>query len=158
LALVSGPLWAREPAFFAALGLEGNANTREGAAFGGGLLFGCDFNRLMAAGVKAAFSTNLDTISTLEPLAFFRMYLPLGSGAPFAQAEAGMSVFLENGNAFPAFNGGLALGWRFLLGQYWYVEPSIRSGYPYVWGGGISAGLRFAAGKKQTAERSGGEQ
>jgi hypothetical protein len=139
------PLFAeQETAFFAGLGPEVNMNTREGSAMGGSLVAGYQFNRSMAAGVKTTFSSNMNALSTMEGAGFFRMYMPLGWSAPFVQGEIGASVFVENSESFPAFSGGFAAGWRFNLGKNWYIEPTIRGGYPYIWGGGILAGLRFA--------------
>jgi hypothetical protein len=141
---------AQENAFFCGLGLEVNMNTRldTGAALGGSFTAGYDINRFFGAGAVIVYSHNMDTLGSLEPAAFFRWYLPLEFSGPFVQAEAGLSVFFENGEAMPAFNGGLAAGWRFRPGQYWYIEPSFRGGYPFLWGCGISAGLYFAHNKE----------
>jgi outer membrane protein OmpA-like peptidoglycan-associated protein len=62
--------------------------------------------------------------------------------------EAGSAVYLERGyqenpEVFPAFSGGLSAGWRFNLGGNWYVEPAARVGYPYIWGFGVTAGIKF---------------
>ena len=118
--------------WFFGLGAEANAHTREAVAAGGGLSFGLDINRNFALGLKAAISYNFDTLAAIEPLAFFRYYPPLGIGGPFMQAEAGTVVYFEHGLAYPAFSGGLALGWRFALGQNIYIEPLFRGGYPFA--------------------------
>ena len=135
-----GGLYAIEGGFIG-LGPEINGNTREGAAIGGGLTFGIDLNSRFALGLKTSFSHNLNTVGTLEPLAFFRYKLPLGG--LFLQAETGAAVYFEHGEAYPAFSGGLAAGWRFNLGKNWYLEPALRGGYPFIWGLGITAGYRF---------------
>jgi hypothetical protein len=109
------PLYPLE-GWFAGLGAEANAHTREAAAAGGGLSFGLDISRNFALGLKAAISYNFDTVAAVEPMAFFRYYPPLGISGPFIQAEAGAVVYFEYGLAYPAFSGGLALGWRFVLG------------------------------------------
>jgi hypothetical protein len=129
---------------FAGLGFEGNSNTREGSAFGGSLSIGVDLDHQFSLGLKAVFSSNMDTVTTLEPAAFFRYYLPLKISGLFAQAELGTAIFFEDGESYPAFLGGLAFGWRLNMGKNWYIEPTIRGGYPFVWGVGILAGLRFA--------------
>jgi hypothetical protein len=133
--------------WFVGLGAEANAHTREAAAMGGGLSFGLDINRNFASGLKAAFSHNFDTVAAFEPLAFFRYYLPLGIAGPFAQAEAGAAVYFEHGLAYPAFSGGLALGWRFALGRRFYIEPLFRGGYPFAWGAGLTAGIITRKGR-----------
>ncbi|MDR0455897.1 MAG: hypothetical protein LBH20_04335 [Treponema sp.] len=142
LLFVAGGLFA-QTGMFAGLGVETNANTREGAALGGGLSFAVDLNRQFSLGLKAAISANLDTIMTLEPAALVRYYIPFKLSGFFAQAELGAAIFFEDGESYPAFLGGLALGWRFNAGKNWYLEPSVRGGYPFVWGIGLQAGLRF---------------
>jgi len=61
---------------FTGLGIEANVHTREGIAAGSGLAFGFDLNRGFALGCKAAISYNFDTVAAIEPLVFFRYYLP----------------------------------------------------------------------------------
>ena len=146
LLLFAGNLYAQS-GLFAGLGIEANANTREGAALGGGLTLGFDINENFAAGAKVTFSSNIDTVSTLEPAAFFRYYLsqilPLPLGNLFAQAEIGVSLFFEDDASYPSFYGGLAAGWRFNVWNGIYLEPLIRFGYPCIWGIGLSFGYRF---------------
>ena len=143
LLLSAGNLYA-QAGFFAGLGIEGNANTREGAALGGGLTLGLDINDIFAAGAKVSFSSNMDTVTTLEPVAFFRYYfLPLPLGILFLQAELGVSLFFEDGETYPAFDAGLAVGWRFLVWEGIYLEPMFRGGYPFAWGIGLSVGYQF---------------
>jgi hypothetical protein len=128
---------------FAGLGVEGNANTREGAAFGGSLSGGVDLDDQFSLGLRITLSSNIDTVTTMEPAAFFRYYLPFNFSGLFAQAELGMSLFFEDGESYPAFLGGLAFGWRYNVNKNWYIEPSVRAGYPFLWGVGILAGLSF---------------
>jgi hypothetical protein len=35
------------------------------------------------------------------------------------------------------------LGWRFLFGGHFFIEPAVRAGYPYFAVAGLSAGARF---------------
>jgi hypothetical protein len=138
---IAGPPLHSLEGWFAGLGAEANANTREAAAMGGVLSFGLGISRNFALGLKAAFSHNFDTVAAFEPLAFSRYYLPLGIAGPFAQAEAGAAVYFERGLAYPAFSGGLALGWRFVSVRRFYIEPLFRGGYPFAWGAGLTAGI-----------------
>jgi len=128
---------------FAGLGVEGNANTREGAALGGALSGGVDLDHQFSLGLKTAFSSNMDTVTTLETSAFFRYYIPLKIDGLFAQADIGAAFFFEDGKSYPAFLAGLSAGWRFYLNKNWYMEPSIRGGYPFFWGAGLIGGFRF---------------
>jgi hypothetical protein len=128
---------------FAGLGVECNANTREGAAIGGNLSLGVNLDHQFSLGIKTTFSSNIDTVTTLEPAVFFRYYLPFSFSGIFAQAELGASFFSEDNNSYPAFLGGLTFGWSYKVRNEWYIEPSIRFGYPFAWGVGILAGLSF---------------
>ncbi|MDR2701438.1 MAG: hypothetical protein LBB72_03295 [Spirochaetaceae bacterium] len=142
LLFIAGSLSA-QTGIFAGLGVETNANTREGATFGGSLASGLDLNQWFCLGVKIAFSADMGTVNTLELPAFFRYYLPLKLSGLFAQAELGGSFFFYDGETYPAFLGGLAVGWRYDTGKNWYIEPSVRGGYPFVWGVGLQAGTSF---------------
>jgi len=143
LLLFAGNLYA-QTGLFAGLGIEGNANTREGAALAGSLTIGLDINDLFAAGAKITFSSNIDTVTTLEPAAFFRYYfLPLPLGVLFLQAELGASLFFEAKETYPSFYAGLGVGWRFMVWEGLYLEPMFRGGYPFAWGVGLSLGYRF---------------
>jgi len=127
---------------FAGIGAEANGYSREGTAAGAMLSLGADLNQRFAAGVRATFSHNFDTIAAVEPLAFFRYRLPFLAG-PFVQAEAGASVFLEDGDAYTAFSGGICAGWRLAIGSNFYIEPSVRGGFPFAWGAGLTAGYKL---------------
>ena len=146
LLFAAGNLCALE-GFFAGLGVEANGNTRKGAALGGVMTLGLDINDIFAAGAKATFSSNLDTLNTLETAGFFRYYfsrlLPLPLGVLFAQAELGASFFFEEKETYPSFYGGLAAGWRFTVWEGLYLEPTVRVGYPCIWGAGLLIGFRF---------------
>jgi hypothetical protein len=125
---------------------ELNANSREGVATGGGLLFGLEIDNRMTAGIKTSFFTNMDTVNTMEGQALFRYYLSLPVNGVFLQAEAGVSVFFEQDEQFPAFMGGITAGWRIFPGARWYLEPGLRLGYPFIWGVGLGGGVRFETG------------
>ena len=139
--LASG-LYAIEGAFIG-MGAEANANTRSGAAVGGSLVLGLDLTRNFALGLKTSFSHNTDTVGALEPQALVRFQFPVKQTFPYVQAEIGCAVFFEDGGSYPAFLGGLGLGWRFHLGRSFYLEPSVRGGYPFAWGAGLNFGFYF---------------
>jgi len=138
---------------FAGIGPEVNGYSVTGFSLGGDLMLGIDLNDLFSAGLKAGYFDNFDTVNAFETALFFRYYLPWlhlpkSIDGPFAQLEAGSVFFFENdsnGNneVIPSFIGGLSAGWRFNLGERWYVEPAVRVGYPHIWGFGVTAGLRF---------------
>jgi hypothetical protein len=128
--------------FFVGIGAEASGYTREGAAYGGGLSFGIDLNGYNAAGVKAMYGSDFDTVTALEAAAFFRWY-PLAPRGLFAQFELGTGFIFEEGRTAPAFLGALALGWRFELPRNVYIEMSARGGHPFAWGAGLAADIAF---------------
>ncbi|MDR1597076.1 MAG: hypothetical protein LBR99_05155 [Treponema sp.] len=126
------------------LGVDGNMNTRKGAALGGTVSAGYGIIPNLAAGIKIGFSHNFDTIMTLEPEVFARWYfLDSKNISPFVQAGLGTSVFFEDGAVYPAFLGDLSAGLRIPFSRQWYTEAYLRAGYPFIWGAGIIAGYRF---------------
>jgi hypothetical protein len=132
----------REDLFFTALGMA-SLNARSGAAGGGGLAAG--FGDGTALGLKFLFSGSGDPLRVLETALFFRCYLPSfrGHQGLFAQAELGSSIMYGENRRWGDFYGGLAVGWRFLFQDRWYLEPVLQAGYPFIAGGGIGAGFRL---------------
>jgi hypothetical protein len=125
------------------LGVEGNMNTRQGTAIGGTVSADYGIIPNLAAGVKFGFSHNLARIMTLEPEAFARWYVwDIKSLAVFIQAGVGAAVIFEDDAVKPAVLGDAAAGIRIPFGR-WYVESCLRTGYPFIWGAGVSAGYRF---------------
>ena len=122
----------------------------KGPALGGGFMLG------MGDGVSIGFKTlvagslEAQSLMSVELALFLRAY-PLSANVPrgfFAQAEAGAVLHAgDDPLALPAETGrgvfGISAGWRFWLGNHWYIEPYIRGGYPYIIGGGVCAGLRL---------------
>jgi hypothetical protein len=139
---IVGSLYALS-GIFAGFGMEVNAKTRKGAAFGGGLSAGLELNRQFSVGIKTDVSSNMDTITALETAGLFRYYLPFKLNGLFAQAELGSVIFFENRKNYPALLGGMAIGWRYNVIKNWYIEPYVRCGYPFVWGAGFLAGYHF---------------
>jgi hypothetical protein len=98
----------------------------------------------------------MNEFRTVELNFLLRFYLfgmartasPRNSGL-FLQLNGGPVIFARNADdiAMPSktgtLSGGLSLGWRFLLGRFFFIEPSVRGGYPFLAGAGLSAGVRF---------------
>ena len=136
-----------EPAeFFIGIPGEVNLYSRQDMAFGGGLFFGLGGDG-MAMGIRALYCRDMDNFQSLEVTAFVRLYLPdiSGNSGLFAQISLGPVMFWEEDNDEKrgVYCAGLGLGWRFLLGEYWFVEPSLRGGYPFLAGAGVAAGFRM---------------
>ena len=81
----------------------------------------------------------------------FARYYPLAAKAytgPFIQINTGVVFFSRAHIAFPpadviGFSTGIAAGWRFPMGKRWYIEPSVRAGYPYIAGAGVAFAYRM---------------
>jgi len=133
--------------FWICPGFETALYSRFGVAFGGSLALG--YGKGASLGLKAVYFVSPDN-TTLELNFLFRMYLRgahVFSG-PFLQFTGGPTLFADNTMVdFPTTTGsisaGLSFGWRFLFRDRWFVEPAIRAGYPFLAGGGLSAGIRF---------------
>jgi hypothetical protein len=113
--------------------------------FAGGAVLGFDYSfaRFFAAGLTVTVGSNFDGIMVFEPSALFRWYfLGKGHSGLFAQADAGAYLVVEDGVMTPLFDGGLRLGYRLPLKRF-YVEPYGRIGYPFAFGVGAMAGVRF---------------
>ena len=127
------------------LGAEFNMNSREN--FAGGAVLGFNFNlgSSFAVGLVTAASYNFSEIFVLEPSAFFRWYfLSNDHTGFFIQTDAGAYlIFEKDEDIVPLFMGGLRAGYRLPLGELFYVEPFGRVGYPFMFGVGALAGIRF---------------
>lgn len=135
-------------AFFIGPLAEALGYSREGSAFGGGLAVGAGSG--VSIGARLLYLIDTESVNTLELTVFMRFYLlgPEAASGPFVQVTAGTAIFArESIVSVPAQTGvisaGLAAGWRFFLGNRWYVEPAVRAGYPYIFGAGVSAGFRL---------------
>jgi len=133
--------------FWICPGFETAMYSRSGISLGGSLALG--YGKGASLGLKAAYFVSPDN-TTLELNFLLRMYLQgaLAYSGPFLQFSGGPTLFAdETAVGFPArlgsISAGLAFGWRFLFKDRWFVEPAIRAGYPFLIGGGLSAGIRF---------------
>jgi len=116
-------------------------------AYGGGFTLG--YGSGSSIGIRVTWLFNQEKIDTLELCFILRLYLR-GSGfysGPYLQLLGGPTFFNRDGFTIPSQKGilsaGLGFGWRFLYNDRWFVEPSIRAGYPYIYGFNVSAGVRF---------------
>jgi hypothetical protein len=131
-------------------------------AIGGGAALG--YGDRVAFGLKVIYWDDMDEVRSLEMNFLVRFYFfnkaranalwgeaPSGDGpsGPFVQFNIGPVIFAwdEQNITLPSesamTSAGLSLGWRFLLGRFFFLEPCIRGGTPYLFGAGLSAGVRF---------------
>ena len=110
------------------------------------------YGRGAALGIKTAFIVNPEDRFSILELTFLLRFYFLSRDAvwgPFIQFHGGPAfLFLwDYGFSFPAewgtLSAGLDFGWRFLLSNTFYLEASIRGGYPYIVGAEFSAGFSF---------------
>lgn len=136
----------------AALGVavELNKNSLESVAPAIGVGFNYGFSRKISAGIKLLASHDLhekdNDLTVIEPIAAIRFYIVSPTGEPasglFLEGLVGASILLVNSDTKAVGNIGGGLGYRFTLGSF-YIEPAFRAGYPYLFGLGVSAGIRF---------------
>jgi hypothetical protein len=110
------------------------------------------YGKKTSIGFKTAFLFDeAKTLDILEIHLLLRLYLfkGLANKGPFFQLAGGPAIFFprEHDITIPAkigmFSAGLSFGWRFLLGNAFFIEPQVRGGYPFIAGGSLSVGLRF---------------
>ena len=119
------------------------------AAYGGGVALG--YGRGASIGFKISYLADAaGEVTTLELDFLFRLYF-FGkdrSSGPFIQFNAGPALFAQEERlGIPSEIGilsvGLVFGWRFLFGRYFFIEPAVRAGYPYIAGVAFSGGFRY---------------
>ncbi|MCL2763409.1 MAG: hypothetical protein FWD36_09440 [Treponema sp.] len=138
-------------------GLEWTMNSREN--FAGALMLGFDFKLPVevtpfAAGFVFTLNNNFRGFTVLESCLLFRWYfadvddaswqiLPNEHRGFFIQTDLGLYLFIEDSSATAMFLGGLRSGYRITRGEQFFIEPFGRLGYPFAFGIGAAAGLRF---------------
>ena len=131
------------------LGGEAAIYTSSMVSYGGG--FSVGYGKGIGIGFKAVYFIDTEALTNILELGFLLRYYFFGSGynsGPFVQLTAGQALFFRQDDiTFPANWGmlciGAAAGWQINLGSIIFIEPSIRAGYPYYIGGGLSVGIRF---------------
>jgi hypothetical protein len=102
-----------------------------------------EINRLFSAGGRVGVYYGFDRPLTTETLGFFRLYAQsFGPGLLFLQAEVGMAFLRQLDTTYPTFAGGASVGYRIPL-KKWYLEPSVRLGYPHLAGFNFTGGYSF---------------
>ena len=138
---------------FAGLGTEINANSPQGPAVSGGLAAGLDMFNHFALGLKAAYNTNLQTESILEPQLFIRYYFAPGFIGPFSQGDAGCAIISSGNDTHYVFTGGLQAGWRFIIAETVFLEPAMRIGYPFLFGVNLTLNIKFPIARQRAGTR-----
>jgi len=117
-----------------------------------GLSLAAAYGSGTSLGLKASWFFDISKeMNVLELNLLFRYYFygKTACSGPFLQFEGGPAIYFDVDDevTFPSRIGianlGLDFGWRFLFGKYFFVEPSIRGGYPYLLGVNVLAGVHF---------------
>ena len=142
----------KRPDIFIAPAAEVIGYGRNGSAFGGGVVIGAEDNG-KAMGLRFLYAADSESVSTMELNILLRFYFFNTSNAHtglFVQLNTGVALCSrdndDNGlteTEIGLFSMGVSVGWRFPFGKYFFVEPAIRGGYPYIYGAGVSAGCRM---------------
>jgi len=135
--------------FFIAPLTEVTGHGRNSPSLGFGFALGSDDGVALGLRCLYTFELNSTIVNALELTVFLRWYLhgALAYSGPFIQFTGGTVLYAVNESvSVPAGSGmlsaGLGFGWRFPLGKYWFLEPAVRAGYPYIYGAGVSIALR----------------
>jgi len=122
---------------------------REKPSIGGGFALGADDTLALGLRFLYMIEPASDSVSALELSVFLRYYLrgEFAYSGPFVQLNLGTVMFAyQDSMSVPAgagtFSAGAGFGWRIPLGKYWFLEPAVRAGYPYMYGAGVSIALR----------------
>lgn len=129
---------------------EANKNSVESISPAVGFIFDYNFHRKFSVGARVLASFDLaqkeNQVLSLEALAAFRWYIASFGGDScagfFAEVQVGGLFLFVNSKAKSTISAGACGGYRFALGNF-FVEPELRLGYPYIFGVGLSAGMRF---------------
>ena len=134
----------REKPFSVGIGPEWNMDSRHNFAIGGVLGFTYNLPRNFALGIDISGSSNFSGTHVLEPDFIFRYYLMNRAyNGLFLQTDIGAFFMYEEDELtfLPEF--GFRGGYRWLLGSSFFIEPYGCLGYPFAFGIGLMAGIRF---------------
>ena len=108
------------------------------------------FTPHLALGLRGAMYNDTKTVSATEAQLTLRLYFPewkkRGSAFFFAQWGFGASFYREEDRNINSYLLDMSAGMR-IYGKKamyrFYVEPYIRTGFPFLFSAGLSAGRRF---------------
>jgi hypothetical protein len=141
-------------------GLAVSGSSAEGAAFGVVLDPSIALTPTFYLGSKNILSYGTDGVISLETQAYFRMhFLHLKADwastedspryvKPFVQAGVGLYGALRGPDGQDSRSSLLfdaTAGVTIPVNARWHIEPSVRVGYPFHWGVGITAGYKIPA-------------
>jgi hypothetical protein len=132
------------------VGADYGRNTRKEFALGYGIIFERYlFCPWLGLGIRGMMYNDFQSITSTEAMITLRLWFPETPGIKraflFTQWGFGLSFYLEEERSITAYVMDAQLGWRVLLGKTnrFYVEPYIRTGFPFMFSAGLTAGRRF---------------
>ncbi|MDR2803042.1 MAG: OmpA family protein [Treponema sp.] len=152
-------------------GMDITGYSRTAFSLGGIISTDYRFSPSFAAGFKAGYGYDLDSLTNAEAFIFARWYFlsypkPLKGLMVFAQIEGGGAglwekrVFTDANQQINVWSpsGALGVGIRLKLPFNFYVEPYIRGGYPFIWSAALIIGHTFISKPLQTKTVSSPEE
>ena len=141
---------AREFPYSLGGGIEGNFNTREGIAMAYGVALDRYFlysgdSGILQLGVKGYMQTDFEGISGTELDFYMRLNMAnFGSGKLFGQVSLGHCSYREDEINVSTMHMDFTFGYRAYLLDGFYIEPYVRTGFPFLLGAGIMIGHWFS--------------
>jgi hypothetical protein len=121
-------------------------------ALGVSLAVECRFNEIFSVGTYMISNFGLESMLSIESGLFVRWYVLRLSRIPldlYLEPNYGVLAAMKDNNAQNSRGSmevGLAVGGRFFF-PYFYLEPYIRFGYPFLGGVGLRIGYQTGRGK-----------
>jgi len=124
-------------------GPEWNMDSRHLFAFGAVLGLTYNLPRNFAVGFDFSASSNFRDTHVFEPDLILRYYFFRPHSGLFVQTDFGAFFMFEEDGTTSLIEFGLRGGYRHLLGNRFFLEPYGRLGFPFAFGLGLIAGVRF---------------
>jgi hypothetical protein len=121
-------------------------------ALGVSLAVECRFNEIFSVGTYMISNFGLESMLSIESGLFVRWYALRLTRIPldlYLEPSYGVLAAMKDNNAQNSrgsVEAGLAVGGRFFF-RYFYLEPYIRFGYPFLGGAGLRIGYQTGRGK-----------
>ncbi|MDR1869297.1 MAG: hypothetical protein LBQ82_04860 [Treponema sp.] len=136
---------------------ETGGNTRENVETGYGVTIDRYLSQIIALGLRAALHNDGNTVTATEVLGHIRFYTPYVLNNPsfnaalFTQFGFGAVYYIEEERRKNSFTFDFVAGFRFFFHNEFiisplrgfYLEPFIRTGYPFLFSGGLMIGHWF---------------
>ena len=135
--------FAQESKIAFGYGAEMNINTEYGVGGGATLSFDVNMLQQLATGARISLNGDPHYNGILELAVMGRWYFSSFHKGFFMQGNLGLSMIsLKDKYSFCEILAGVHGGYRLPFKEFFYVEPYLRVGYPFIFGIGVVAGIR----------------